>query len=179
MVNSSSPVPKRSLRFLVIQDPKENRRKCTLTPLEGRSDVTFVRLRKPGANDGAPRAVEIVEDAGILLELGAAVLREEDRMLLGSGPLILLDATWARIPKLRARLAFSPGARVERRSLPPWIRTAYPRVSKVREDPPAGLASVEALYAASAILGEPVLDLLEAYRWRTEFLARNPRLPGV
>jgi len=170
-------MPESSLRFLVLLDPKENRRKCSLTPLEGRGDVAFVRLRKPESN-GLERPVEIAESSGILLELGAPVLRAEDRTLLGSGPVILLDATWARIPKLRARFAFPPGARLERRSLPPWVRTAYPRVSKVREDPPAGLASVEALYAASAILGKPVLDLLDAYRWRADFLALNPLLPG-
>ena len=170
-------MPKSRLRFLVILDSKENRRKCTLTPLEGRDDLAFVRIRKPAVNE-APRAVEIAEDSGIVLELGAPILQEEDRAHLAAGPLILLDATWARIPKLRARVAFRPGSRLEPRSLPPWVRTAYPRVSKLREDPPAGLASVEALYAASAILGEPLLDLLDAYRWRAEFLDRNPRLPG-
>ena len=170
-------MPESNLRFLVLLDPKENRRKCTLTPLEGRGDVAFVRLRKPEPN-GVQPALEIAESSGILLELGAPALREEDRALLGAGPLILLDATWARLPKVRARIAFRPEARVERRSLPPWVRTAYPRVSKVREDPPAGLASVEALYAAAAILGEPMLDLLDAYRWRAEFLDLNPRLPA-
>jgi ribosome biogenesis protein Tsr3 len=123
--------------------------------------------------------VEIPEDSGILLEVGAPALSVEDRLVLASGPLILLDATWARIPKLRTRIAFRPGARIERRSLPDWVQTAYPRVSKLREDPPAGLASVEALHAAAAILGEPVPDLLDAYRWRAEFLARNPRLLGT
>jgi pre-rRNA-processing protein TSR3 len=163
------------LRFLVIQDPKENRKKCTLTPLEGRDDVAFVRLRKPPAR-GSPGVVEIDEVSGILLELGAPVLHPEDRKVLAAGPVILLDATWARIPRLKARVAFRPEAVVERRSLPSWIATAYPRVSKVREDPAGGLASVEALFAASAILGQPRLELLDAYRWRDEFLERNGRL---
>ena len=39
-----------------------------------------------------------------------------------------------------------------RRALPSGIKTAYPRVSKVFADPSAGLASVEALYAALLIL---------------------------
>jgi len=61
------------------------------------------------------------------------------------------------------------------RRLPP-LESAYPRRSKLFEDPAGGLASVEALYAALAILGEPRPELLDGYRWRERFLAANPGL---
>ena len=63
------------------------------------------------------------------------------------------------------------------RSLPP-LQTAYPRKSQVFADPEGGLASVEALYAALALLGEARPELLQGYRWRAEFLAQNPGLAG-
>ena len=88
--------------------------------------------------------------------------------------LLLVDSNWRRAPRLREALVgdFLP------RSLPP-LKTAYPRMSQVFVDPEQGLASVEALYAALALLGEPRPDLLEEYRWGAEFLAQNPGLPGL
>ncbi len=161
------------MRFLVIQDHKENRRKCSLTPLEGRADVAFVRLESPA---WVPGKVEV--GSGILLEIDAPPLAREDVSLLGEDDqLVLLDATWARLPKLSNRISVAGGARLEPRSLPPGIVTAYPRVSKVHRDPPAGLASVEALFAATVILGRPRPDLLAGYRWADEFLRRNGWLP--
>ena len=63
--------------------------------------------------------------------------------------------------------------RLERRSLPRELVTAYPRRSKLNRDPDEGLASVEALFLAAAILGEPEPDLLRHYCWSGEFLERN------
>ena len=60
--------------------------------------------------------------------------------------LLLVDCTWRRLPKLV---------------------TAYPRRSKLTPDPEHGLASVEALYAAMALLDGP----------RPELLAANPEIP--
>ena len=156
------------MRFLVIQDHKENRRKCSLTPLEGRADVTFLRLSSPAWEPGKVEA-----GSGILLGVEAPPLRPEDADLLEDGAIVLLDSTWARLPKLARRIQVPAGARLEARSIPPGVVSVYPRVSKVHEDPPGGLASVEALFAATVILGEPRLDLLTGYRWAREFLARN------
>jgi pre-rRNA-processing protein TSR3 len=155
--------PSGSLRFLVLLDHKENRRKCTLTPLEGREGFTFVRLEPDET---------FTLDSGLILDVEGTPLRPEDREFAATAPIVLVDGTWARVPKAFGRLRIPPGARVARRSIR-GIATAYPRASKLRADPPAGLASVEALYAASAILGEPRPDLLRDYHWAREFLARN------
>ena len=56
-----------------------------------------------------------------------------------------------------------------RRTLPP-VATAYPRVSKIAEDPMGGLASVEALYLARLLIGQRDDSLLESYYWREPFL---------
>ena len=56
------------------------------------------------------------------------------------------------------------------------IRTAYPRSSKLFEDPDGGLATVEALYAAHRILGKDIHGLLDYYHWAEQFLLLNPLL---
>jgi pre-rRNA-processing protein TSR3 len=90
---------------------------------------------------------------------------------LGRG-LLLVDCAWRRLPELLASVDGEPA----RRRLPA-LATAYPRRSLLFADPERGLASIEALYAALALLGEPRRDLLEGYRWAELFLAANPSLP--
>ena len=64
------------------------------------------------------------------------------------------------------------------RGLPAGWTTAYPRVSKLTEDPAVGLATIEAIYAAYAALGRDTTGLLDQYRWRDDFLRLNAtRLP--
>ncbi|MBI4603071.1 MAG: hypothetical protein HY721_14025 [Planctomycetes bacterium] len=157
------------MRFLVIQDHKENRKKCSLTPLERLPGVTFVRLPQPSAD---PRKAQV--PSGVLLALEAPPLTREDAALAaGEGCITVLDSTWARLPRLLKRIEPAKEARVELRSIPPGVRTAYPRTSKLYEDPAAGLASVEALFLATVILGQPRLDFLQGYRWAEQFLRLN------
>jgi pre-rRNA-processing protein TSR3 len=58
------------------------------------------------------------------------------------------------------------------RALPP-LKTAYPRTSKLFDDPGEGLATVEAVFAALHILGRDTAGVLDHYRWHADFLARN------
>jgi pre-rRNA-processing protein TSR3 len=82
-------------------------------------------------------------------------------------PLLLLDSTWRWLPQLAAAVRGTPIAR----SIPGVLRTAYPRTSRVFEDPAAGLASIEALYVARKLLGDDDPSLLDGYHWREPFLA--------
>lgn len=59
------------------------------------------------------------------------------------------------------------------RRLPP-LASAYPRKSRPNHDPEHGLASVEALCAALALLGEVRPELLARYRWKERFHGLNP-----
>jgi pre-rRNA-processing protein TSR3 len=95
-----------------------------------------------------------------VLALGAPELSVAD----AGRPLLLLDSTWRLLPQLEVCLE---GEGV-RRTLPP-VATAYPRVSKIAEDPHGGLASVEALYLAKLLIGERDDSLLGAYYWRESF----------
>ncbi len=145
-----------SLDVLVLRDPRESRAKCSLTPLRGREGIRFVDYSHERRVDAAGR---------VLLDPAGEPLGPEDR---GLG-LLLIDCSWRRLAKL-ARVV--DGAPLRRR-LPPLV-SGYPRRSKTFEDPAQGLASVEALCAALALLGRPCADLLDGYPWRGAFLERNP-----
>ncbi len=103
----------------------------------------------------------------ILLDPDGEELTAADR---GAG-LFLVDCAWRRVPTL---LRTVEGPLVRRRV--PHYQTVYPRKSKVIADPATGLASLEALYAATALLGEPRLDWLEGYHFADAFLRANPSL---
>ena len=138
---------------VVIRHPKEKKSKCSLQPLFEREDIIFHEARSGFKFDAT---------GYILLQVDAPVLSEVDVDL----PLLLLDSTWRLLPQLVATLTGFPTPR----SLPPWLKTAYPRISKISPDPVRGLASVEALYAARLLAGRPVEGLLDHYYWKAPFL---------
>jgi pre-rRNA-processing protein TSR3 len=125
--------------------------------LEGRGDISFFKAREGWEFDITGYTV---------LALGAPELSVAD----AGRPLLLLDSTWRLLPQLEACLR---GEGV-RRTLPP-VATAYPRVSKIAEDPAGGLASVEALYLARLLLGERDDTLLASYYWRDAFMQNLQR----
>ena len=142
-----------------MHDPREPAKKCSLTPLRGMAGLRFVSLR-PGERVDAGRRIWLHPEGD---DLGPS-----DRDL----GLLLVDCTWRRLPALSRRI----DGELLRRRLPKLV-TAYPRRSKLVPDPEDGLASVEALFAAVAILDAPRGDLLAGYRWAARFLAANPELP--
>jgi pre-rRNA-processing protein TSR3 len=147
------------LDVLILRDPRESTKKCSLTPLRGAAGIRFVVYDPQRRLDAGRR---------VLLSPEGELLSERDRGL----PLLLVDCAWRRVPAL---LKTVDGELVARR-LPP-LATAYPRKSIIFDDPGEGLASVEALYAALALLGEVHPELLAGYHWREEFLRANPTLP--
>ncbi len=144
------------LDVLVVRDPRESAKKCSLVPLRGTPGIAFVEYRADRRVDGKGR---------VLLDPAGELISEGDR----GRPLLVLDSSWRRLPKLAAIVDGEP----LRRRLPSLV-TAYPRRSREFEDPAQGLASVEALYAALVLLGGRDLEpLLDQYRWKREFLEAN------
>jgi len=139
---------------LIVRHPRENPRKCSILPLNGRADLVFLTypLRQRPALEGYVR-----------LAADGPPLSAED----ADRGLLLLDGSWRWVGEMtRAFLDVPP------RSLQGY-RTAYPRVSKLGTDPDNGLASVEALCLAYYLLGRPTAGLLDHYRWKDEFLRLN------
>jgi len=141
-----------------VHDPREPRNKCSITPLRGLPGVRFVPLRGERRVDAGRR---------IWLHPDGADLGPADR---GLG-LLLIDCTWRRVPSLSRRI---DGVLLPRRL--PNLVSVYPRRSKLTPDPEHGLASVEALYAATALLDVAQPGFLAHYHWAAQFLAANPGL---
>ena len=147
------------MHVLILRDPRESAAKCSLTPLRGLPDIEFKSYRFDRRHTVGRR---------LFLTPDGEPFGEADRGL----DLFLIDCAWRRVPKL---LATVDGDLLPRRL--PELRSAYPRKSKLFEDPGSGLASIEALYAAVCLLDGPRSDLLRDYRWREAFLEANPELP--
>jgi pre-rRNA-processing protein TSR3 len=141
--------------ILILRDPRESAAKCSLTPLRGMRGIAFVEHRS---------ARRLAAGERILLHPEGVELDPADR----GKDLLLIDCSWRRVPRL---LRAVDGVLHPRRL--PAFASAYPRRSKTHPDPVQGLASVEALYLATLILGAPRPELLSHYRWRAEFLAAN------
>jgi pre-rRNA-processing protein TSR3 len=142
---------------IIVVHPKERRRKCTVEPLRGRDDFVFWKFPRRG-----PESLE----GYVRLGLDGPLLTAADR----DRGLLVLDGTW----KLAERM-LPDYEQVPVRSLLPW-RTAYPRVSKLYQDPAEGLATIEALFAAFWQIGRDASGLLDQYHWMNEFLQINSEL---
>ncbi|MDE3045200.1 MAG: hypothetical protein KGJ02_00940 [Verrucomicrobiota bacterium] len=142
--------------MIILRHRRENLRKCSLSGLETRSDLTFYTY----PTDPLPDLT-----GTLLLKVGAPPLTLAD----ASRPLLLIDGTW----RLAQIMEKSLGIQLEARSLPAGFKTAYPRRQTECPDPNAGLASVEALYIAFHILGRNTDGLLDHYYWKDQFLQLN------
>jgi pre-rRNA-processing protein TSR3 len=149
------------LDILILRDPRESVKKCSLTPLRGMAGLEFVNYHPDRRIDASGR---------ILLDPEGEAFEPRD----AGRSLFLIDCAWRRVPSLLQTVDGEP----LRRRLPE-LSTAYPRKSVTFQDPSTGLASVEALYAAAWELWGPCPQLLEGYRWKEEFLRLNPRLESA
>lgn len=139
---------------IIVRHPRERAAKCSVYPLRDRTDLLFLDY-PPKELPDLTNYVRLAPDGPALSGADAAK------------GLLVLDGSWRWAEKMTKRFDFVPP-----RSLT-GFRTAYPRVSKMFQDPPEGLATVEALFLALHILGRPTEGLLDHYRWREEFLRGN------
>ncbi len=144
---------------IIVRNPRENPRKCSVLPLRGREDLVFLSYpmqRLPNLDGYIRLAAEGDELSPADADQG----------------ILLLDGSWRWAHVMnRDFIAVPP------RSLHGY-RTAYPRKAKQGTDPDHGLASVEALFLAYHILGRSTAGLLEHYRWAEEFLRMNGLVSG-
>ncbi|MBB03846.1 MAG: ribosome biogenesis domain-containing protein [Rubinisphaera brasiliensis] len=142
---------------IIVVHYKENRKKCTVEPLRQQPGFEFW-------NYPLKRSADV--PGYVRLGLDGPPLSPADQ----ESGLLVLDGTWRWAEKMEEDFAHVPV-----RSLPPF-ETAYPRVSKVFDDPSQGLATIEAIYAAYHALGYPVDGLLDQYYWKDKFLELNADL---
>jgi pre-rRNA-processing protein TSR3 len=138
---------------IIVVHPKERRTKCTVQHLRGDPRFEFHRFPSQPAN----------LDGYVRLGLEGPPLSVAD---VNCG-LLVLDGTWRWVEQMAPAFGNVPV-----RSLPN-LQTAYPRTSKLFSDPAAGLATIEALYAALSMLRRDTTGLWGGYLWAKEFLRRN------
>lgn len=144
---------------VIVIHPRERRSKCSVEPLRGKEDFVFWKFPERG-----PEPI----DGYIRLGMNGPKLSADD----ASHGLLVLDGTWRLAQKMEPFFDELPV-----RTLPAW-ETAYPRVSKVFNDPMGGLATIEAIFAAHTILGKDTSGLLDNYYWAEQFLELNQdRIP--
>lgn len=141
---------------VILRDSRESIQKCSLIPLKGRPGIEFHSFVR-----NQPFPVE----GYLLLNPDGPTLSKEDQ----GKTLLVLDSSWRHLPELQAVLQ----GNYLTRSIPSGFQTAYPRKSKVFQDPSSGLSSVEALFIALLVLGQPDPSLLDHYYWKSQFLEKN------
>ncbi|MBI3818373.1 MAG: hypothetical protein HY286_06765 [Planctomycetes bacterium] len=142
--------------ILIIRDARESTRKCSIAAIQGMPNITFRGWRRDHTIALPPH---------VLLCPGAPPLASED----GGLPLLLVDSSWRHLPQLMRDVRGTFALR----SIPAGFASAYPRKSRVFNDPDDGLATVEALFIALAVLGEWRDDILEHYHFKSEFMKIN------
>lgn len=142
------------LPTIIVQHSGERPRKCTVTPLCCLDGFLFYRY---------PLKHVLDLNNYVRLGLDGEPLSHAD----ANKGLLVLDANWRRVMKMEKSFAHIPV-----RSLPS-LTTAHPRHSKINDDPAAGLATIEAIYAALTIMQKDTKGILDAYHWRDKFLELN------
>lgn len=150
------------LPTLIVRHRKENLKKCSLRGLESQEHFSFRRY---------PLTEPLGCEHFVLLSLDSDQYLSAEENYAG---LLLFDATWRYAQKMESQIAL-PKTVVKRR-LPDELQTAYPRCQHDCTEPGRGLASIEALAAAYAILGHPYHSLLDGYYWKEAFLEKNQKL---
>jgi pre-rRNA-processing protein TSR3 len=146
-------------RTIILRHRRENLKKCSLRGLEGRADMRFFTY---------PTHPLPPMEGYVLLTLGAPELSPADKEC----GLFLIDGTWRHARTMKEQLH----THCVERSLPSGFLTAYPRRQEDCDDPGRGLASVEALYIAYALLGRSTEGLLDHFYWKEQFLNKNREL---
>lgn len=147
-------MPESAPPTVIVVHPREKRSKCSVEPLRGRDDFIFWTFPDRGT-----------EPIDGYIQLG--LCGDELSVADANSGLLVLDGTWRLAERMEPFFREVPV-----RTLPAW-KTAYPRVSKLFEDPGAGLATIEAVFAAHTILGRDTSGLLDDYFWADQFLQLN------
>ncbi|MBI5505149.1 MAG: hypothetical protein HY899_10140 [Deltaproteobacteria bacterium] len=146
-------------------DRTERPNKCSILPLGYRGDFRIVRFDRR-------RPIPPLTGSLLLHPDGVALSRSTADGLASRDAIVLcaVDCNWKRLKPVVDRIVAPLPPRVR---VPDGFQTAYRRRSKYYLDPESGLATIEALFIASAFLGVWDESLLREYTMAAEFLSVN------
>lgn len=151
--------------YEIIVDSGETANKCTIAPLASRTDFHLFRVKGDGPL-GPLSAPVLLHHEGQCL----TTLRETVSPVPA---LASVDCVWRRLPKLLNRIEWKDGKQPALAKIPEGFRTVYPRVGANGTDPQGGLATIEALFVAAALLGNYDPTLLSQYHFARRFIELN------
>ncbi len=160
-------MPMTHLSFEILIDHSETSNKCTILPLSYRPDFKITRF--PRQITAKPPRLRL--QSQLLLHPAGTPINDymRDRPAF-AGSLAAIDCIWRRLDPIINAIANPLPLLV---GLPPGFVTAYPRQSRHDFDPEGGLATIEALFIASALLGHWDETLLCEYFFGQTFLDLN------
>lgn len=155
------------MHYEVIIDAGETVNKCTIAPLASRPDFRLLHVKGPD-----PLGPLI---SPILLHHEGECITTLDPSLKGGRVqgIATIDCVWNRLDVLIRRIA-GPLPKLVR--IPNGFETAYPRRSAQNTDPEGGLATIEAIFVASALLGNWDVSLFSEYHFGRKFVELNQKL---
>lgn len=148
--------------YEIILDSGETANKCTIAPLSYRSDFHLIRVKGAGALGPFQAPILLHPEGGCLTRI-----RDRFRQECG---IASIDCVWRRLDTLIRRIS---GDLPMLARIPDGFETAYPRQSKIRNDPRGGLATIEAIFTAAALLGNWDASLLSDYYFGRKFVELN------
>jgi pre-rRNA-processing protein TSR3 len=150
--------------YEVILDGGETANKCTIAPLADRPDFRLIPTRG-GVELGPLRSPVLLHPEGACLTAWTGTGAPPDGIAA-------IDCVWSRVPTLLGRIQ---GRLPALYKIPEGFVTAYPRTNKQGADPDRGLATIEAIFLAAALLGRWDPTLLSRYAFCRRFLERISR----
>jgi ribosome biogenesis protein Tsr3 len=151
--------------FEIVADYGETPNKCTIAPLAARPDFRVVRVH--GEGKLGPLT------APLLLHHEGECLSRLRRDYPKPSALAAIDCVWRRLPHLVRKTDWVDGRQPTLAKVPDGFVTAYPRVGLQATDPDGGFATIEAVFIAAAMLGNPDLTLLSKYYFARRFIELN------
>lgn len=153
--------------YEIVVDVGETANKCTIAPLAPRTDFRLFPVHGEGAL-GPLSAPILLHHEGQCLTTLASLPRPIPA-------LASVDCVWRRLPRLLERIGWVGEKKPILAKIPDGFKTVYPRVGSSRTDPGGGLATIEAIFIASAILGRYDATLLSHYYFAQPFIDLNTR----
>ncbi len=154
------------MRYEVVLDWGETPNKCTIAPLVYREDFRLVGVPRLGPLKPLRSQLLLHPDGECLTEL-----RKEHKEAFVD--LAAVDCIWQRLPVLMERME---GELPRFARIPDGFVTVYPRRTENSPEPEGGLATIEAIFTAAAILGNWDPSLLSEYYFGRAYVERNAEL---
>jgi pre-rRNA-processing protein TSR3 len=153
--------------YEIIVDAGETPNKCTIAPLGAREDFRLFPVFGEGPLGPLSAPLLLHHEGQCLAEL---------RNTVPAVPAIAsVDCVWRRLPRLVERIAWTNNQPPILARIPEGFQTVYPRVGLPGKDPQGGLATIEAIFIAAAMLGNYDPTLLSHYYFARQFIEQNTR----